>query len=368
MSIDESLFPGEVISCVKNDLSRDILFDGHTLNGNNGYVFFGYHKIQKKRVAIKFYYYGESFHDEVSLLSEITSTNILTILHARTIDNGFAYFVTEEISGGDLDSHLENEILSLRHGIALTKGILNGVIEFHRQENRLVHRDLKPANILIDSNSNPLIADFGSLKRIPDDQHSVNGSRHAALYRPPESYDDEYTFRSDIYQVGMVMYQLLGGHLPYDPEVYLSNSQMKIYHKLPGDFERSKYIDEILKTLAIKGKLLNFDSLPYYVSKSIRKIISKATNPDPDKRYETASIFMLKLHQLGILPDWKKIKNEYWLINQDKKDFRVVPCKKHRLYQCIKSKTGIDNWRRESFDDDTQKAIVEKLMLQIGQS
>lgn len=288
-------------------------------------------------------------------------------MHARTIDNGYAYFVTEEISGGDLDNLISSGQLNLRLAISITKGILNGIIEFHRKENRLVHRDIKPANILLDMSANPIIADFGSLKKMPETVDFVNGSRHAALYRPPESYNDEYSFYSDVYQVGMVMYQLLGGFLPYDPEYYLSTAQKNMYKKLPGDFEKSKFIDNRLKKLATKGKLLDYDSLPHYVDKSIRKIVAKATNPDPDKRYETASIFMLKLHQLGILPDWRKIDNEYKLINYNGKDFRVVPCKKHRLYQCIKSKAGLETWRRESFDDDTQKGIVEKMMKKIGQ-
>ncbi len=163
------------------------------------------------------------------------------------------------------------------------------------------------------------------------------------------------------------MYQLLGGFLPYDPEYYLSPAQKKLYKKLSSDFEKSKFIDDILCKLASKGKLLDYSTLPYYVDKSIKRIITKATDPDPGKRYGSASLFMLKLHQLGILPDWWKIDHHYTLMNYDGKDFRIVPGKNYRLYKCMKSKTNQENWRRESFGEDTQKSIVEKLMKKICQ-
>lgn len=362
MNLKELEFPREIIDCVENDLGKDIQFDGYSFKGSNGYILFGNHNIQKKRVAIKFYYFGEDYHDEVSLLSQIKSPNLLNILHARTIENGYAYFVTEEITGGDLDNYIGHNRFSQRHAVNITKGILNGIIELHKDSNRLLHRDLKPANILIDSNNNPLIADFGSLKRIPDGQIYVTGSKHAALYRPPESHNDEYTFCSDVYQVGLVFYQLLGGYLNYNEESYLSNAQRKEYYKLPGDCEKSKYIDLILKKLSEKRKLVQYESLPHYVGNSIQKIIAKATNPDPDKRYASASEFMLKLHELGPLPDWNRINNEYWLLNHKKNDYRIVPCKKHRMYECIKSKSGDGNWRRESIDDGSQADVIQNLI------
>ncbi len=299
MDLKDLGFPNEIINCVEHDLGKDIDFDACSFKGSNGYILFGEHNIQKKRIAIKFYYYGEDYHDEVRLLNQIKSPNLLTIMHARTIENGYAYFITEEVIGGDLDSFLGHNRIGLKSAVSITKGILNGVIELHKDTNRLLHRDLKPANILLDSNQNPLIADFGSLKRIPEDQKYVTGSKHAALYRPPESHLDEYSFCSDVYQIGLVFYQLLGGYLSYNEEDYLTNSQRKEYFKLPGDFEKSKYIDQILKSLSERGKLTQMKSLPYFVNKPIQRIISKATNPDPDRRYSSASEFRLKLHELG---------------------------------------------------------------------
>lgn len=79
MGIDQYL--ETVDDVVKNSILslKDIEIDNYNSEGCNGYVFFGYHKVFRCRVAIKYYYYGESAHEEVSLIKHISTPNILKV-------------------------------------------------------------------------------------------------------------------------------------------------------------------------------------------------------------------------------------------------------------------------------------------------
>lgn len=191
---------------------QDIEIDDYNDDGCNGYVFFGNHKVFRCRVAIKYYYYGENAHEEVSLIKHISNKYVLKVWDAHTIEDGWAYFITDEQSNGSLDNLIENANIDTETGINIICGILNGVGDLHASPNYLLHRDLKPANILISGNMLPVIADFGSIKRIPQGSDFVKASKHSALYRPPEAYEKgEYTYSSDIYQIGLLLYQVMGG-------------------------------------------------------------------------------------------------------------------------------------------------------------
>ena len=185
------------------------------------------------------------------MLTQCKSPSIIQILNARSIEGGFAYFMTDEVNGGDLDNFIQSSNQSLIEAIKITREILVGISDMHKDKFRLLHRDLKPANILLDTSLHPYIADFGSVKKLPDGQKYINGSRHAALYRPPESYDDEYYKSSDLFQVSLVLYQLLGGYLPYDGKAYLNKKETKTYNKLTSGYDQSKFIDNVLSLIHI---------------------------------------------------------------------------------------------------------------------
>jgi serine/threonine protein kinase len=130
----------------------DIVIDGFSEKGANGYVFFGFHKIKNQRVALKFYYYGNEIHKEVQLLSQINHPNIISVWDARTVGAGWAYFMTAESSAGDIDGYIQTNGVKIKEAIFITRGILNGLGLMHSTPNNMLHRDLKPANILLDVN------------------------------------------------------------------------------------------------------------------------------------------------------------------------------------------------------------------------
>lgn len=331
---------------VKSSIKQipDIEIDGYNAEGCNGYVFFGNHQIFRKKVAVKYYYFGENSHEEVTLLKSIKHKNILPIWDAHTVGDGWAYFITDKMDNGTLDSLLSSRAINSNQAVDIVRGLLSGVGKMHEAPNYLLHRDLKPANILLDNNGNPVIADFGSVKRLPQNADRVIASRHSALYRPPEVYEQGYYFcQSDIYQIGMVMYQLLGGQLSYDSLDHMTVNQGKRYYKLPDDFSKSKYIDEILYNKARTARLLCLDSLPYYTHPKLIAIIRKATHPDITRRYQNTSEYFLHIHQLGSIPNWVKLDDESACCEYKASFYRVT--KSGKGYLLEKSKDGA-KWRK----------------------
>lgn len=292
------------------------MFDSVEINkvsnkGANGILIFGRNRITDRHVAVKYYYWGgdQRLHEEPGRLAAIQHTNIITINHAGYADNDWSYFEMPYLANGDLDDLIENGRKSLREALQLSFGISSGLSQIH--SSGMVHRDLKPENILLADDGSAVIADFGSVKMIPEGADGVPGSGHSILYRPPESFDGIYGKSGDVYQTGIVLYQLLGGSLPYAPEEWLVGKQYAEYCELPGDFEKSQYVDVVLENRIKKGRLLDMNSLPAWVPPAIKTLIRQATNRVPGSRIQTPSDLCRLLHQnlLGV-PDWIQEGNQ----------------------------------------------------------
>lgn len=183
--------------------------------GANGYLYFAKNKISDMDVAIKFYAGepGENRHNEPRQLSALTCPNVLPILEARSISEEWAFFVTPRCFEGDLDDVIQSNP-SVHTALDVAVGICCGVSSIHAAG--MIHRDLKPGNIVMHAGT-PRIADFGSVTAIEKGHQDVVASRHSILWRPPESFETgRYSKKGDVYQIGIAVYQLLGGKLHYD--------------------------------------------------------------------------------------------------------------------------------------------------------
>lgn len=330
---------------VKNSLLsiNDIEIDGINDEGCNGYVFFCNHKVLRTRVAVKYYYYGESAHEEVSLIKHISNPHILKVWDAHTAENGWAYFITDEHVNGNIDGLLSDYKIDTQTALHIIRGILSGVGSLHAAPNFLLHRDLKPANILIDNNMSPIIADFGSIKRIPENCTEVVASQHSALYRPPESYEGGvYNFTSDIYQIGLLFYQLLGGFLPYEATNYMTKSQLKEYQTITDTCEQSLFEDKCLFEKAKNERLINYSTLPDYIDKRIIQIIRKATKSQSNERFSNIADFQLALHRIGSIPNWKSHDGTL-LCEYQNGTYRVVRNSKNKF---IIEKENLTKWSK----------------------
>ena len=342
--IDGVNAPKEIINQLKL-LSRDIKFEREVTKGGNGYLFFGENRILSRKVAVKFYYWGgeEKYHAEPSTLANINSPHVLNVQNAGLIDGEWAYFVTPYCKNGDMDDVIEKTDIGNIKAVNLTCELLMGVGILH--EKRYLHRDLKPANIYVGESNQAIIGDFGSIKLIPKSLDYIPASSHAILYRPPESITtNSYGFKGDIYQTGIVLYQLLGGHLPYDEISWLSKLERKHYNELNTDADQSIFADQCIMSKIKKGKILNLNSLPPWVPDSLKRVIRKATHISPSKRFPTASSFHVQLNNL-------KPKIQDWIIEDGIPTLHSTTS--YRVYiiddsVIIKKRRGSGEWRKDN--------------------
>lgn len=333
---------------VEGEIRRlDATYDFEKLaeKGQNGYLLIARNRVIDRRVAIKFYYWadGVRLHVEPQSLAAVRSDAIIEILEANVIGQEWALFVTPYCANGDLDRYRESHRFGLRSGLGFVERLLHGVSALHAA--RMVHRDLKPENILVSDDELPLIADFGSVRVVPENQSGVPGSGHAVLYRPPESFGSRrYDFRGDVYQCGLVLYQVLGGRLVYDPIAYLDTQQRERYAATDDDYERTRMVDAAIGARAMAGRLIDLSSLPFFVPPSARSIIRKATALDPTKRYQSAGDMVSTLHAAWNKSiDWE-YENREPVARSNRGRFRLILSATRGLY-LVQQDLG-SGWRK----------------------
>ena len=178
----------------------------------------------EQRVAVKLLRYGmddPAFHrqflQERQILATLNHPAIARLLDAGHTADGQPYLVMEYIDGVSIDAYSEK--LDLQHKLRLFRQVCDAVSYAHR--NLIVHRDLKPSNILIDQNGQPKLLDFGIAKIIDAGQHQEHTATSLRALTPsyasPEQIRGDFiTTSSDVYSLGVLLYKLLTGRLPYE--------------------------------------------------------------------------------------------------------------------------------------------------------
>lgn len=289
--------------------------------GGNSHTFFAVNKITHANRLIKFYYWGndDKYHFEPRILEKINSQNVVSIFEAGYCGEEYSYFMTDLCDGGSVDN-LDYSSISTYKYLEVISGILSGLASIHASGH--VHRDIKPGNVFMHGTT-AKIGDFGSIARIPDGKDEVSASQHAMLYRPPESIGTNlYTKLGDIYQCGLVLYQLAGGYLPYEEKHWLSPKEKKQYD-MKGYPDNTIYADQCLSARIKKGNIINLDTVNSWISDEIRKIIRKACNTDLTKRFSTSDRFLAKVIDLrNKLPNWEW--EDGHLCIKGRVDYRIV--------------------------------------------
>lgn len=346
MNIDIINAP-KIIKDSLRQLAKHILFEKEASKGANGHLYFGLNTITGGKVAVKYYYWGGNpiYHAEPNYLAAINSDHIVKIHDASLLDNEYAYFITPFFEKGDLEDRLKRNKLGIKKAISYTINILTGLSDLHSK--RFVHRDLKPQNIFINNHDQALIGDFGSVKYLPESYNKVSGSGHSLLYTPPESFmSKEYSFVGDTYQVGLVLYELLGGYLPYNPIDWLNSKQLIELNKIDDQVEKLLYCDQIIRNKIIKSKALDMDSLPAWVCNKLKTTIKKACSLDLEKRFKNPSSFIAYLHTLKPqLPDWDIVDN--CPVFNGNKMYRIIYISKKQKH-FVEKNIGF-GWRKDNY-------------------
>ena len=164
----------------------------------------------------------ERFKNELKIARKITHRNICRMHDLG--EEGFIHYITmEHVAGEDLKRFIRRAgTLSSGKAIDIAKQVCEGLAEAHRQG--VIHRDLKPQNIMIDQDGNAKIMDFGIARFVDTDRMTGSGVMIGTPeYMSPEQAElKDVDKRADIYSLGIVLYEMVSGRVPFDGETPLS--------------------------------------------------------------------------------------------------------------------------------------------------
>ena len=178
--------------------------------------------------------FAERFEQEARVLATLQHPHILPVFDYGR-ENGYAYIAMPWIVGGELTSEMTGAPLALKRLVQIISEVGDALDYAH--ERGVIHRDVKPSNILLDARGHCLLTDFGIAKLIANGQSaSPNGSLIGtpAYMAPEQSMGDNVDARSDIYSLGVVLYELATGRPPYRAETPLAVVMKHLHDPLPS--------------------------------------------------------------------------------------------------------------------------------------
>ncbi|MEQ1923790.1 MAG: protein kinase, partial [Pyrinomonadaceae bacterium] len=269
----------------------------------------------RRRVAIKIVKRGvdtdfvlRRFRNERQILAALDHPFITRLIDGGTTDDGRPYFVMDYIDGLPLYRFADRNALSINERLALFLRIGEAVEYAHQR--RVIHRDLKPSNILVAGDASPRLLDFGIAKLLDPEmsfetlQPTATALRMMTIdYASPEQVRGEQVdFSTDVYSLGVVLYELLTGFRPY-----------RVTSRAPHEIAKAVCEEEPVLPSDVSGGAV--PGVPVPVSKSATTILSahdlgktsvnaadelrgnldnivmKALEKEPSKRYRSAAEF-----------------------------------------------------------------------------
>jgi len=182
----------------------------------------------KKQVAIKLIKRGmdsdailKRFRNERQILANLEHENIARLIDGGTTEDGLPYFVMEYVKGEPITKYCDNKNLNTNERLKLFRKVCSAIQYSH--QNLVVHRDIKPSNIIVTADGTPKLLDFGIAKLIQPDLYDDATEATASMmqmmtpeYASPEQLRGlPITTTTDVYSLGVVLYELLSGQRPY---------------------------------------------------------------------------------------------------------------------------------------------------------
>ncbi|HRH43466.1 MAG TPA: serine/threonine-protein kinase [Pyrinomonadaceae bacterium] len=227
--------------------------------------------------------FRHSFKRESSILAKLNHPNIARLLDAGTTDDGIPYLIMEYVEGETIDNFCEHNNLALKMRLKLFNKVCEAVSFAH--QNLIIHRDLKPSNILVTPKGEVKLLDFGISKILNDEQTqektalTMLGAMTPEYASPEQIRGEKVTTSTDIYSLGVVLYKILTGNLPYSLKDKNNGNLMRIITETEPSRPSSQNtnLNSAIRNPQLKGDIDNI------ILKSLRK--------EPERRYKTVEQF-----------------------------------------------------------------------------
>ncbi|NJO07584.1 MAG: serine/threonine protein kinase [Chloroflexaceae bacterium] len=256
--------------------------------GGMATVYLAYDPATRRRVAIKVLAhelaqlpgFAARLREEAETVAALEHEGIVQVYDVGE-HAGQPFIVMQYLPGGTLAARLHQGPLSLRQAAQLLNRLAEGLDAAHRRQ--IVHQDIKPSNILFDEHDHAFLSDFGIAvaSRAIGGRQVVGGTprymspEQARLLLAPRAANDPITPRSDVYALGVVLFQVLTGRVPYDGVTISEIAQAQIEAPVP------------------RIKALNA-----HLPEACQEIINRALAKDPADRYAHATDLAHDVHDL----------------------------------------------------------------------
>jgi serine/threonine protein kinase/Tol biopolymer transport system component/tetratricopeptide (TPR) repeat protein len=270
----------------------------------------------QKEVAIKLIRRGmdtdfivKRFRNERQILAGLDHPNVARLLDGGTTEDGLPYFVMEYVEGSPLYRYCDSKQLTVAERLKIFRRVCSAVHYAH--QNHVIHRDLKPSNILVTAEGTPKLLDFGIAKLLnPELAHAPLDPTTAAVrlmtpeYASPEQVRGEtLTVSSDVYALGVMLYELLTDHRPYRLKSHLAHEMARVICEEEPDLPSVAVnaievigVDtddpiEITPATVSKARSTTPEQLKRELAGSLDNIVLKAMNKEVSRRYRTVEEF-----------------------------------------------------------------------------
>lgn len=250
------------------------------------------------------------FRSERQILASLHHPNIATLIDGGSSEEQLPYLVMEYIDGKPVDEFCDTNRLSIEQRLQLFVKICDAVDYAHR--NLVIHRDLKPSNILVETNGEPKLLDFGIAKLLDAEsvKHTVAVTRRGSRLMTPEYASPEQVrgeppaVASDVYALGVLLYRLLTGHSPYESSLTTQSDLEAAV--IEGDPKRPSAVVTapiVTREASISAedtgaqRRSSPDRLRKLLLGDLDTIVLKALQKEPERRYAGADALAADIHR-----------------------------------------------------------------------